>query len=99
MTSSLFELFLSGAVLVLIQALAALPWLYLLDPEGFKSVARRVEVVATFAVAVLVGGAVLGTVMGYYNDATTMELYGWWYGLVLHLQLAGDSVIAVLGVL
>lgn len=99
MTSSLFELFVSGTVLVLIQALAALPWLYLLDPISFRALSRRVEVVATFVVAVLVGGAALGTVMGYNSDPTAMESYGWLYGLVLHLQLSVDSVIAVLGVL
>jgi hypothetical protein len=99
MTSSLFELFASGTVLVLLQALAALPWLYLLDPVAFGALARRVEVIATFVIAVLVGGAVLGTVMGYNSDPTAMEFYGWLYGLVLHLQLAVDSVIAVLGVL
>jgi magnesium-transporting ATPase (P-type) len=99
MISSLTELFISGTVLVLIQALAALPWLYAIDPVQFKASARKGGVIATFVLAVLVIGAVVGTFMGYYSDPTDMERYGWYYGAVLHVQLSVDSAIAVLGIL
>lgn len=99
MTSSLTELFLSGIVLVLVQALAALPWLYAIEPLQFRSAARQPGVLGAFVLAVLVGGAGLATFMGYQNDPTKMEWWGWVYGLVLHLQLAVDTAILALGVL
>ena len=52
--SSYLELFLSGTILVLIQAVAALPWLYVLDPEGFKATIRRPEVIVGAVIALLV---------------------------------------------
>jgi ABC-type transport system involved in multi-copper enzyme maturation permease subunit len=95
--SSFLELFGTGTVLVLIQFLAALPWLYVLDSEGFKAAARRVEVIAGFAIGIPAIGAVIGWLLGIYSDPGRLGDYGWWYGLVLHVQLAIDSVIAVLG--
>jgi ABC-type transport system involved in multi-copper enzyme maturation permease subunit len=99
MTSSYLELFVSGTVLVLIQLLAALPWLYVMDPVGFKAAWRNATVIGSFVGGVLIAGVVVAAFMGYNSDPLKMTQYGWWYGLVLHLQLAVDSVIAILGLL
>jgi ABC-type transport system involved in multi-copper enzyme maturation permease subunit len=99
MTSSFLELFLSGIILVLIQALAALPWLYVLDSESFRSYARRADVLGGAVAALLVGGAAVGYLLGYYNDPNRLADLGWWYGTVLHLQLAVDSVILAMWLL
>jgi len=97
--SSMLELFTSGTLLVLIQALAALPWLSVIDREGFRSSLKNWAAYAGFIVVVLIGGGLLGWLMGYFNDPAKMESWGWWYGLVLHLQLSVDFVIVVLGLL
>lgn len=97
--SSFLELFGSATVLVLIQFLAALPWLYALDPEGFKGAARRMEVIAGVVIGIPLAGAVLGWLLGIYSDPGQLADYGWWYGSVLHVQLAIDSAIVVLGLL
>jgi ABC-type transport system involved in multi-copper enzyme maturation permease subunit len=97
--SPYLELFLSGTILVLIQAVAALPWLWALDPEGFKAAARRPEVIAGVVVAVLVGGLGAGWFLSAYNDPARLDAYGWWYGMLLHFQLAIDSVIGALWLL
>src|SRR4051794_40139881 len=97
--SSYFELFATGGILVLIQILAALPWLYVIDPEGFKAAARRGDVIGGVVAGILVGGAALGWLLGVYSDPAKLADHGWWYGLVLHFQLAADSIIAVLGLL
>jgi ABC-type transport system involved in multi-copper enzyme maturation permease subunit len=97
--TSYLELFASGTILVLIQALAALPWLYVIDPAAFKAAARQWNVIGGCIAGVLVAGAIFGWMIGIYNEPTKLADYGWWYGMVLHLQLAVDSVIAALGLL
>src|SRR5262245_23134040 len=99
MTSTLTQLFLTGALLALAQALAALPWLYALDPEGFKSSARRPEGIGGFVAAVLILGVGLAGFMYYKNDPGQLEIAGWVYGSVLALQLSIDFIIGLLALL
>ncbi|HEY1376233.1 MAG TPA: ABC transporter permease subunit [Gemmataceae bacterium] len=99
MTSSVLELFLSGLILVLIQVLAALPWLYVVDSESFRSYVKRLDVVGGFVGGLLVAGAIVGYLLSYNNDPNRLADLGWWYGTVLHLQLSVDSVILALWVL
>jgi hypothetical protein len=98
-STSLTQLLLSGVILVLIQALAALPWLYVIDPPGFRSQARQPQAWAIFAAIVLIGGGLLGGFMSYRNDPAQLEIAGRVYGAVLHAQLAADFLIAVLGLM
>ena len=93
--------FLSGTILVLIQGLAALPWLYVLDPRRFKATARRPDVVAAIIVGVLPSGPAPSWAGCSDITATRPALTadGWWYGMLLHVQLSIDSVIVVLGLL
>jgi hypothetical protein len=97
--SSYIDQFLTGTILVLIQAVAALPWLYVLDPEGFKATARRPEVIIGALISVLAVGSGVGWFLSYYSDPARLEANGWWYGMVLHFQLAIDSVIGGLWLL
>ncbi len=94
--SPFLEVFLSGVILVLIQAAAALPWLYVLDPDGFKAAARRPDVIGGAIVAILMAGAGVGWFLSIYGDPVRLDNDGWWYGMVLHFQLAIDSVIGAL---
>jgi ABC-type transport system involved in multi-copper enzyme maturation permease subunit len=91
--SSLVEMLLNGAILVVIQGIAALPWLYVMDRQGFQAAARRPQVLLAALAVVLLGGLVLGWLIGTYNEPTRVAANGWWYGLLLHLQLTVDSVI------
>jgi hypothetical protein len=97
--SSLTNLLLSGVILLLVQALAALPWLYVIDPPGFRAQARKFEGWGGFLCVVLIGGAALGWFMNYNNDPANLEKLGRVYTAVLHLQLGADFFIAVLGLL
>ena len=77
---------LSAVWLVLPQALAALPWLYALDPKSFKKQATTVNGIS-MAVLVVVA-AVFGVAIffGYYGASESMQFYGRLFGAVLHLQ-------------
>jgi ABC-type transport system involved in multi-copper enzyme maturation permease subunit len=98
-SSSLTQLLLSGVVLAVVQVLAALPWLYVIDRSAFREQARRPQTWGIFAAVVLLGGAALAGFMSYNNDPAKLELFGRFYASVLHLQLILDFLIGVLGLL
>jgi hypothetical protein len=82
---------LAGVLLALIQFLAALPWLYAVDPKGFKAAAGSGVTVTYVGVAVALAGVGVAVFMGYKNDTQTLLWYGRYiYGSVLHLQLIID---------
>src|SRR5262245_38663937 len=97
--TSLSDVLLSGVILAAVQALAALPWLYALDSEEFRSRIRSGQSWLIAAGVVLVGGVALGWFMYYRNDPTQLEFFGRVYGSVLHAQLAVDFVLLMLGLL
>src|SRR5947209_18316225 len=96
-SANLTTLFLSGTVLVLLQLLAALPWLSALDPEEFRAQAKRPNVLAAALAAVFVGGGLAGGFMAFKADPSQLEFYGRIYGALLHLQLAVDVPLLVIG--
>jgi hypothetical protein len=82
---------LAGVLLALVQFLAALPWLYAVDPKGFKQTAASGIGAAYVGGTVLLGGVGIAIFMGYKNDTQTLLWYGRYvYGAVLHLQLLID---------
>jgi hypothetical protein len=99
MSSSLSELLLSGVILMAFQVLAALPWLFAIDPQGFRTQVRRGQSWAAALAVVLVGGAALGWLMSYRNDPAQLDISGRVYGSVLFAQLAVDSVLLILGLM
>src|SRR5438067_1122809 len=96
-TSTFPQLFASGALLALIQVIAALPWLYAIDPTGFRAARRKPAAYVAFASVVAIGGASLGWFLNYKNDLQLLDYYGKWYGLILQLQLALDVPILLFG--
>jgi hypothetical protein len=83
------KILLGGFVLALVQLLAALPWLWAIDPRGFTRTARSPQ--SLLSVLAMVAG--FGLLIGYKGDSANFQMYGRIYGAVLHLQLLIDVFI------
>jgi ABC-type transport system involved in multi-copper enzyme maturation permease subunit len=84
-------LVLAGVMLALIQFLAALPWLYAIDPKGFKQASASWASMGYVAAGVLAAGLAVATFLGYKSDPQNLVWYGRYvYGSILHLQLIID---------
>jgi ABC-type transport system involved in multi-copper enzyme maturation permease subunit len=87
---------LAGVFLALVQVLAALPWLYAVDPKGFRATAASGSAMAYVGAGLLAAGVGLAAFMGYKNDSQNLTWYGRYvYGAVLHLQLIIDLFIVM----
>jgi hypothetical protein len=85
------SILLAGILLALIQFLAALPWIWMVDPKGFRETAASGSSMAYVGLGVLIGGVLIAGFMGYKNDIQNMQWYGrYLYGALLHLQLLVD---------
>ncbi len=79
---------LAGVVLATVQFVAALPWLWAIDPKGFKSAASSPASLGYVVLGLLVAGVGVAMFLGYKGDAANLTWYGRYiYGAVLHLQL------------
>lgn len=79
---------LAGVVLATIQFVAALPWLWAIDPKGFKTAASSPVSFGYVVLGLLVAGVGVAAFLGYKSDPATLTWYGRYiYGAVLHLQL------------
>ena len=84
-------LLLAGVVLVTVQFIAALPWLWAIDEKGFKEAAVSPASLGYVVVGLLVAGAGFAAFLAYKGDATNLTWYGrYLYGAILHLQLIID---------
>jgi len=82
---------LAGVLLALIQFLAALPWLYAIDPKGFKATAASGASMAYVGLGLLGAGLAFAIFMGYKTDPIYLSWVGRYiYGSILHLQLIID---------
>jgi magnesium-transporting ATPase (P-type) len=109
MSASLQSQYLFSVVLVLIQALAAVPWLIVLNREGLRSRTKRqggrAPGVGTwlrwaaYGLAGVLGAAVALTALLTGQVHETLQGYGGVYGLILHIQLVVDAFIVCFGVL
>ncbi len=87
-------LFLAGVVLVTAQFLAALPWLWAIDPKGFKYAVQNPTTLLYAAGGLLGAGLGVAMFLKYKGDATALVSNGRYiYGSVLHLQLIIDLFI------
>jgi len=95
MTDSLQQLLIICPLLCLLQALAALPWLWVLDPDLAQRQWRRPAVWGYLLLgSILVGGA--GAFFVFPGaDRSTLAGWGRIYGSVLQLQLSFDFFIFV----
>jgi hypothetical protein len=87
------DLLLGGLLLAVVQVIFALPWLYALDPKGFKTTARSANGLLTVGGAVLALAVGFALFLGYNSSSNKLVWYGRIYGIVLHLQLLADVFI------
>ncbi|MFO0825267.1 MAG: ABC transporter permease subunit [Gemmataceae bacterium] len=82
---------LAGLFLAIIQFVAALPWLYAIDPRGFKQTAASALGMAYVGAGLLAAGVGIAAFMGYKSDPQNLAWFGRYvYGALLHLQLLID---------
>jgi ABC-type transport system involved in multi-copper enzyme maturation permease subunit len=79
--------------LTLIQFLAALPWLWALDSRAFRTQIRTVGGWLRFLAAIGGVTVLLSFFLAYQRGASMLELYGRFYGSLLHLQLIIDFFV------
>ncbi len=85
----------SGLLFAVIQAVFALPWLYALDPKGFKATARSAAGLG-WAAGVVVGvGLAFAVVLGYKSSSNDLLWWGRTYGIILNYQILADLFIGV----
>ena len=98
--NSMSQLILAGSFLCLVQFLAALPWLAVLDPRTFRAAVRR-PVIWLIALAGVVGvGLALALFIGVVQDPGRLQLWGRiLFGAVLQAQLTVDFFVVFFGLL
>ena len=89
MLSSLMSgnLLLGGFILAAIQIVFALPWLYTLDPKGFRDTARSGAGLARFGGVVLAISIGMALLLAYRSSSKDLLWYGRIYAIILHLQI------------
>lgn len=85
--------------LAFIQVMAALPWVWLLDPEKFSAKARSVWGPLQFLAWTAVGALGLYGWMMYRGAAGKLEFDGRVFASILHLQLGFGLILGTLGLM
>jgi hypothetical protein len=86
-----FQLVLAGVVLAAAQFIAALPWLWAIDPKGFRSAVQAPITLAYAGGGLLIAGVGVSLFLNYKGEPSTLVWYGrYFYGSLLHLQLIID---------
>ncbi len=95
----MLQALLVGMLLAFIQLLAALPWLAALDPQTFRSIARKPSNWAIALVVLLIAGAILALFIWVVQDSARLMVWGRLFGAILHAQLTVDFFVLVFPVL
>jgi len=78
----------AGIILAAVQFVAALPWLWVIDPKAFGRAVRSPAASAYTVAGLIAAGALIGWYISYKSDSTSLEQNGRYvYGAILHLQL------------
>lgn len=83
-------LLVAGIILAAVQFVAALPWLWAIDPKGFERATRSGSALATIGAGLLAAGLAIASYIGYNSDSVELAKLGRNYGAVLHFQLLID---------
>src|SRR6266511_3892504 len=88
--TSITSQIIGGILLCLLQLLAALPWLFVVDRRGFIASLKRP---LTWVVAIgglLVSGALVALFVGQVQDPMRLSSWGRLFGAALNVQLTID---------
>jgi len=78
----------AGIILAAVQFVAALPWLWAIDPKGFARASRSPSSMGGLVGGLVAAGLGIAMFIGYKGDSASLAWYGRYaYGAVLHLQL------------
>jgi ABC-type transport system involved in multi-copper enzyme maturation permease subunit len=93
MSTPFVNLVLAALVLALFQALAAVPWVWVFDGRPFRQWITDLRVPAYFGGGTIALAVALAFYMQSLGDVPTLEQYGRYYGIILHIQLVIDFVV------
>ena len=93
--NSLLGLSFAGIILAAIQFLVALPWVWAVDPAGFRRWSKELSVWGSILGGVLLAGFGIGYFMNQRGDVNELQQWGRIYGAILHFQLAADFIIGL----
>ena len=82
-----------GMILAAFQVIAALPWLFALDPKGFRNSFRDPKSLGLSVLGVLAIGIGFAAFLGFRGDSSHLGIYGRVYGGFLYQQLLIDLFI------
>lgn len=81
------NLLISGIILASLQCLAALPWLWAIDPKAFRQGWRTPSTIGGAVLLLLGVGIAFATYLGYKGESPALKFDGKVYGAILHMQL------------
>jgi ABC-type transport system involved in multi-copper enzyme maturation permease subunit len=90
----MFELILASVVLMVAQALAAVPWLLAIDWRN-RIWMRQIKIWGGGLLGAVLLGAVWAFFLNASGDPRTLTRWGRWYMAILHVQLAADFFVFV----
>jgi hypothetical protein len=70
------SILLAGILLALIQFIAALPWLWVVDPKGFRETAASGTLMGYVGGGLLVVGIIIASLLGYKSDTQSLIFNG-----------------------
>lgn len=86
-------------LLSLVQVVAALPWLVVVDPRTFRNLIRRPVTWAALVGLVVGVGLVLAGLLAFVQIRERLEMWGRVYATVLEAQLIADFFVVTFGIL
>jgi hypothetical protein len=87
------NILLAATLLVLVQFVAAIPWMRVLTPKGFKNSFTNASALASLALAFIFATIVLAMFLGYRGQSENLKYFGRAYAFALHVQLLLDFFI------
>jgi ABC-type transport system involved in multi-copper enzyme maturation permease subunit len=93
MSTSYINLFWAGLILSAVQIVAALPWIWALDPRNFRKKLTDLTFLGYVAGAVIGLALILAWFMSERRITNVLQEYGRYYGAFLHAQLALDFLV------
>jgi hypothetical protein len=99
MTNSFLDLAGVSFLLCLVQLIAAVPWLSVVDPVPLRTRLRQLPILGWALLGVLLAAAGLSLFLNSFSSPADLTFSGRVYGALLHVQLTADFFVVVFAVL